>query len=128
MTPLVRSRLNGADPMILAAIANYSTQQIVAAPRAGIRKLEELRGRIVGVTQYGSEGDTFLRIALKSAGLRPGPGHHGFVEFPQKAAFLNLLQKTNVGDVGWLKRFGLRIRFAVQGGLDRLFHRHGQSR
>ena len=23
------------------------------------------------MTQYGSEGDTFLRIALKSAGLRP---------------------------------------------------------
>jgi hypothetical protein len=56
------------------------------------------RGKIVGVTQYGSEGDTFLRIALKSAGLRPDPGRHGFVEFPQKAAFLNLLQKTNVGD------------------------------
>jgi NitT/TauT family transport system substrate-binding protein len=71
VTPLVRSRLNGADPAILAAIANYSTQQIVVVPQAGIRKLGDLRGKIVGVTQYGSEGDTFLRIALKSAGLRP---------------------------------------------------------
>jgi ABC-type nitrate/sulfonate/bicarbonate transport system substrate-binding protein len=71
VTPLVRSRMNGADPAILAAIANYSTQQIVVAPQAGIRKLGDLRGKIVGVTQYGSEGDTFLRIALKSAGLRP---------------------------------------------------------
>ena len=71
VTPLVRSRLNGADPAILAAIANYSTQQIVVGPQAGIRKLGDLRGKIVGVTQYGSEGDTFLRIALKSAGLRP---------------------------------------------------------
>ena len=71
VTPLVRSRLNGADPAILAAIANYSTQQIVVSPQAGIRKLADLRGKIVGVTQYGSEGDTFLRIALKSAGLRP---------------------------------------------------------
>ena len=70
-TPLVRSRINGADPAILAAIANYSTQQIIVAPQARIRKLDDLRGKIVGVTQYGSEGDTFLRIALKSAGLRP---------------------------------------------------------
>jgi NitT/TauT family transport system substrate-binding protein len=71
VTPLLRSRMNGADPALLAAIANYSTQKIVVAPQSGIRKLDELRGKIVGVTQYGSEGDTFLRIALKSANLRP---------------------------------------------------------
>jgi ABC-type nitrate/sulfonate/bicarbonate transport system substrate-binding protein len=71
VTPLVRARLSGADPAILAAIANYSTQKIVVAAQAKIHKVEELRGKIVGVTQYGSEGDTFLRIALKSAGLRP---------------------------------------------------------
>jgi len=71
VTPLIRARLNGADPVILAAIANYSTQKIMVAPLAKIHKVEDLRGKIVGVTQYGSEGDTFLRIALKSAGLRP---------------------------------------------------------
>ena len=77
-TPLVRSRINGADPAILAAIANYSTQKIIVAPQARIRKLDDLRGKIVGVTQYGSEGDTFLRIALKSAGLRPDTGRDDF--------------------------------------------------
>ncbi len=71
VTPLVRARLSGADPVILGAIANYSRQRILVAPQMRIHKLEELRGKIVGVTQYGSEGDTFLRIALKSAGLRP---------------------------------------------------------
>jgi len=71
VTPLVRAKLSGADPVILAAIANYSSQKILVAPQVRIHKLEELRGKIVGVTQYGSEGDTFLRIALKSAGLRP---------------------------------------------------------
>ena len=71
VTPLVRARLSGADPAILAAMANYSTQKIMVAPLAKIHKVEDLRGKIVGVTQYGSEGDTFLRIALKSAGLRP---------------------------------------------------------
>jgi NitT/TauT family transport system substrate-binding protein len=71
VTPLVRSRLSGADPAILAAINNYSTQKIMVAPHTEIRRLDELRAKIVGVSQYGSEGDTFLRIALKSAGLRP---------------------------------------------------------
>jgi NitT/TauT family transport system substrate-binding protein len=71
VTPLIRARLNGADPVILAAIANYSTQKIMVAPVAKIHKVEDLRGKIVGVTQYGSEGDTFLRIALKSVDLRP---------------------------------------------------------
>ncbi|HEX9265603.1 MAG TPA: ABC transporter substrate-binding protein, partial [Candidatus Binatia bacterium] len=66
VTPLVRARLSGADPVILAAIANYSSQRIIVAPQMRIHKLEELRGKIVGVTQYGSEGDTFLRIALKT--------------------------------------------------------------
>src|SRR6266545_4827313 len=32
VTALVRARLNGADPVILAAIANYSTQKIIVAP------------------------------------------------------------------------------------------------
>lgn len=71
VTPLVRARMSGADPAILAAINNYSTQKIMVGSPAEVRKLEELRGKIVGVSQYGSEGDTFLRIALKSAGLRP---------------------------------------------------------
>lgn len=71
VTPLIRARLSGADPAILAAIANYSTQKIMVGPLAKIHKVEDLRGKIVGVTQYGSEGDTFLRIALKGAGLRP---------------------------------------------------------
>ncbi|HWH75959.1 MAG TPA: ABC transporter substrate-binding protein, partial [Candidatus Binatus sp.] len=70
VTPLVRARLSGADPTVLAAINNYSTQKIVVAPRTEIHKIEELRGKIVGVSQYGSEGDTFLRIALKSVDLR----------------------------------------------------------
>jgi ABC-type nitrate/sulfonate/bicarbonate transport system substrate-binding protein len=119
VTPLVRARLNGADPAILAAIANYSTQQIIVAPQAGIRKLEDLRGKIVGVTQYGSEGDTFLRIALKSAGLRPDLDNETrdklpALPMPMKQAIQSVLdretdpkakalQPSDVADIGFLQ-------------------------
>ena len=71
VTPLIRARLGGADPVILAAIANYSTQKIMVAPLAKIRKVEDLRGKIVGVTQYGSEGDTWKRAARHLARCLP---------------------------------------------------------
>jgi ABC-type nitrate/sulfonate/bicarbonate transport system substrate-binding protein len=71
---LLRARIGGADPVILAATSDMSRQRIVAGPGTGIRRHEDLRGKTIGVTQYGSEGDNFLRAALKSVGLQP-EGH-----------------------------------------------------
>ncbi len=68
-TALMRARIQGADPVILATTTNYTTQQLVADPRTDLHTLADLKGRTVGVTQYGSEGDTFLRILLARAGL-----------------------------------------------------------
>ena len=36
-----------------------------------IRRLEEIKGATIGVSQYGSEADTFARNALVKVGLRP---------------------------------------------------------
>src|SRR5437899_13097678 len=36
-----------------------------------IRRFEDLRGAIIGVSQYGSNADTSTRIALAKAGLKP---------------------------------------------------------
>jgi ABC-type nitrate/sulfonate/bicarbonate transport system substrate-binding protein len=36
-----------------------------------IRRLEDFKGAVIGVSQYGSEADTFARNALLKAGLRP---------------------------------------------------------
>ncbi len=36
-----------------------------------IRRIEDLKGAIVGVSHYGSEADTFARLALAKAGLKP---------------------------------------------------------
>jgi ABC-type nitrate/sulfonate/bicarbonate transport system substrate-binding protein len=71
VTALIRARIQGADPVILAATTNYSTQQLVVNPQADIPSLAALRGRTVGITQFGSEGDTFLRIVLNRVGLAP---------------------------------------------------------
>jgi ABC-type nitrate/sulfonate/bicarbonate transport system substrate-binding protein len=68
----MRARMGGADPVILAATSDTSRQRIVAGPGTGIHRLQDLKGKTIGVTQYGSEGDNFLRAALKSAGLQPG--------------------------------------------------------
>ncbi|HZU05313.1 MAG TPA: ABC transporter substrate-binding protein [Chloroflexota bacterium] len=69
VTALMRARMQGAEPVILAATANHSTQTVMVHPQAGIQQLTDLRGRTVGVSQYGSEADTFLRIALSRVGL-----------------------------------------------------------
>src|SRR5581483_2820231 len=52
-TALMRARMQGADPVILAATSNYSSQMLLVNPAAGIQRVSDLRGRTVGVAQYG---------------------------------------------------------------------------
>jgi ABC-type nitrate/sulfonate/bicarbonate transport system substrate-binding protein len=68
-TALMRARIQGADPVILAATTNYSSQMLLVHPAAGIPRATDVRGRTIGVAQYGSEADTFLRIALAKTGI-----------------------------------------------------------
>jgi NitT/TauT family transport system substrate-binding protein len=71
VTAVIRARLQGADTAILAAISDYSSQRLFVQPHAGIQSVRDLRGKVVGVSQYGSEADTFIRIALTRAGVEP---------------------------------------------------------
>ena len=68
---VMRARMRGADVVILGASTNVSSQKLVVNPKAGIRKLEDLKGRVIGVSQYGSDADGFARAALGKAGLKP---------------------------------------------------------
>jgi len=70
-TALIRARLRGADVAILGTAANVSTQRLMVSRASKIRRLEDLKGAVIGVSQYGSEADTFARIALTKAGLKP---------------------------------------------------------
>jgi ABC-type nitrate/sulfonate/bicarbonate transport system substrate-binding protein len=67
----MRARMRGADVVILAATTNVSSQKIIVGKNSGIRRLEDLKGRIIGVSQFGSEADGFARAVLSRTALRP---------------------------------------------------------
>ncbi len=71
VTAITRARVRGAEVAILGAAAHVSSQKLMVSRNAKIRRLEDLKGAIIGVSQYGSEADTFTRNALALAGLRP---------------------------------------------------------
>lgn len=66
----LRARAQGADVVILSALANHSSQRVFVKPDSTLGSFKELKGKIIGVTQYGSGGDTFLRAALRKTGLK----------------------------------------------------------
>jgi NitT/TauT family transport system substrate-binding protein len=67
--PIVSARLTGADTTIVAGLINQPLFSIVTA--SGINKPEDLRGKKVGITTFGSATDVALRLALKKWGLKP---------------------------------------------------------
>ena len=71
VTAMTRARVRGADVAILGAAANISGQKLMVSRTSKIRRLEEVKGATIGVSQYGSEADTFARNALVKVGLRP---------------------------------------------------------
>ena len=68
---VLRARFRTPDPLIIATTTNFSGQRVLLRPDSSLQRLQDLKGKIVGVTQYGSQGDTFLRDALKKVGLKP---------------------------------------------------------
>src|SRR6267142_2497692 len=71
ITAITRARVRGAEVAILGAAANVSSQKLMVGRNSKIRRLEDLKGAIIGVSQYGSEADTFTRNALALGGLKP---------------------------------------------------------
>ena len=66
----LRARAQGADVVILSALANFSSQRVFVKANSKLSSVKDLKGKIIGVTQFGSGGDTFLRAALRKIGLR----------------------------------------------------------
>ncbi len=65
----VSAALGGADVMILATTNNTFVQNLVARPE--IERAEQLRGKAVGISRFGTSIDTGARIALRHFGLVP---------------------------------------------------------
>jgi ABC-type nitrate/sulfonate/bicarbonate transport system substrate-binding protein len=66
----LRARAQGADVTILSTLANSSAQRVFIRPDSPLTNFKELKGKLIGVTQYGSGGDTFLRGALRKNGIK----------------------------------------------------------
>lgn len=66
----LRARMQGADAVILTSVSGFVSQRLVLRLDSPMTSLKELRGKTIGVTQYGSAGDSFLRAALKKAGVK----------------------------------------------------------
>jgi NitT/TauT family transport system substrate-binding protein len=67
---VLRARMQGAEIAMLASPSSYSSQRVLVKLDSPLQNLKDLKGKLVGVTQYGSAGDTFLRTALKKSGLK----------------------------------------------------------
>ena len=67
---VIRARMQGAEVVMLACISSYSSQRVFVRRDSKLQNASDIKGKIIGVTQYGSAGDTFLRAALKKIGLK----------------------------------------------------------
>jgi NitT/TauT family transport system substrate-binding protein len=68
-TEVVTSHLAGFPLKILAALINKFVYSFVTSP--GIGKPQDLKGKAVAVSRFGSGSDFITRMALKSWGLEP---------------------------------------------------------
>src|SRR5712692_8758057 len=67
---ILRARMQGADVVMLASPSAFSSQRVLVRTDSALGGLKDLKGKIIGVTQFGSAGDTFLRTALKKSGMK----------------------------------------------------------
>ena len=67
--PVVESGLKGGDAVFIGGISVVPAVHFMAAPE--INSVQDLRGKPVGVTRYGSSTDFAMRQVLKRNGLEP---------------------------------------------------------
>ena len=67
--PVVNANLSGADLVFIGGIVNVPAFYLMAAPE--ITNMDQLRGKTVGVTRFGSSSDFAMRYVLQEHGLRP---------------------------------------------------------
>ncbi|OGP29583.1 MAG: hypothetical protein A2038_08975 [Deltaproteobacteria bacterium GWA2_57_13] len=66
----VDANLGGADIVMVGALVKVPAFYIMALPE--IQSIEDLRGKPVGVTRFGSSTDFTMRYVLRKYGLEPG--------------------------------------------------------
>ena len=67
---VMQSNLRGADAVMIAGVVNTLIFQLYT--EKGISRPDQLKGKAVGVTRFGSSTDFAMRYALERYGLDPG--------------------------------------------------------
>lgn len=67
--PVVNANLSGADFVFIGSAANVPAFYLMALPE--IKRVQDLKGKTVGVTRFGSSTDFTMRHVLKAHGLEP---------------------------------------------------------
>lgn len=65
----IQANLAGADTVIIATIVKKFLFWVYAVP--GINRMEDLKGKVFGVTRFGTLSDLASRIALRAHGIEP---------------------------------------------------------
>jgi NitT/TauT family transport system substrate-binding protein len=67
--PSISAKIQGADTVILAGLINIIDFSIITAPE--VKKPQELKGKKLAVSRFGSSTDFVIRYALQKWGLAP---------------------------------------------------------
>ena len=59
--------LNGLDLVMLAGWCNLNSYQLITRPE--IRRVEDLRGKVIGIGRFGAAADWGLRLILRKLGI-----------------------------------------------------------
>ena len=65
----IQANLAGADTVIIATIVKKFLFWVYAVP--GIHRMEDLKGKVFGVTRFGTLSDLASRLALRAHGVEP---------------------------------------------------------
>ena len=65
----IRSRARGLDLHIIASLSNFTNYTLIGSKE--IKRLEDLRGKVIGVTGAGAFSDFTIRLLLKRNNLEP---------------------------------------------------------
>src|SRR5690242_14471376 len=66
---LAPARIQGADPVMIVRLQQKLNYRLVGRPE--IRTLADLKGKVLGVTRYGTVNDSTMRLLVAKLGLDP---------------------------------------------------------
>jgi len=67
---LINAHLAGGDAIMVAGTVNFAPYELIVAKE--IKRLEDLRGKKMGIARFGGSADFLARWGLEKNGLRPG--------------------------------------------------------